>query len=117
MLRARAVDQVVPTVPKIEAVERLASCFGPNPLSPKAEEEMIAAVACQESTQTQGIILKANETKTESARCHTVLIRARSSVSHAFVMKQRVETKSEVLITKAPQGGRHKKLSIIVDGA
>jgi len=30
---------------------------------------------CQESTQTQGITLKANETetKTESARCHAVL--------------------------------------------
>ena len=36
---------------------------------------MIVTVMCQESTRTQGITLKANETetKTESARCHAVL--------------------------------------------
>jgi len=43
-------------------------------LSPKAKEELIVAVACQESTQTQGITLKANETKAESAHCRAVLI-------------------------------------------
>ena len=86
-LQARAVDQVVAAVPKIKAVERLASRFGLKPLSPKAEEELIVAVACQESTQTQGDILKANETETKSARCRAVLIHARSSVSRAFVVK------------------------------
>jgi hypothetical protein len=93
MSRARAVDQVVPTVPKIEAVERLASCFGPKPSSPKAKEELIVAVACQESTQTQGVTLKANKTKTESAPCRAVLICTRSSVSRAFVVKRREERK------------------------
>jgi hypothetical protein len=87
-LRARAVDQVVAAVPEIEAVERSASRFSPKQLSPKAEEELIVAVACQESTRTQGITLKANETKTMSARCHAVLICARSSVSRAFVVKR-----------------------------
>jgi hypothetical protein len=86
---ARAVDQEeVAAVPKIEAVERSVSRFRPKPSSPKAEEELIVAVACQESTQTQGVTLKANETKTKSARCRAVLICARSSVSCAFVVKQ-----------------------------
>ena len=60
------------------------SRFGPNPWSPKVKEELIVAVACQESTQTQGFDLKANKTEAESARCRAVLLHARSSVSHAF---------------------------------
>jgi hypothetical protein len=71
---------------KIEAVERSESRFGPKPSSPKAEEELIVAIACQESTRTQGVTLKANDTETKSARCRAVLIRARSSVSRAFVV-------------------------------
>jgi hypothetical protein len=49
-LRARAVEQRVAAVPKVEAVKRSASRFGPNSSSPKAKEELIVAVACQEST-------------------------------------------------------------------
>jgi hypothetical protein len=55
------------------AIERLASRFGPNPSSPKANEELIVAVACQECTQTQGFTLKANKkTEADSARCRAV---------------------------------------------
>ncbi len=61
------------------------SRFGPNPLSPKAKEELIVVVASQESTQTQGFTLKAKKTEAESARCRAVLNQARSSVSCAFV--------------------------------
>jgi hypothetical protein len=92
--QARAVDQVVAAVPKVEAVEHSASRFGTNPLSPKAKEELIVAVACQESTRTQGVTLKAKKTKAEPARCLAVLDQgARSSVSHAFVRTQQEETK------------------------
>jgi hypothetical protein len=68
--RARAVDQTVAAVPKLEAVKCSASRFGPNPLSPKAEEELIVAVACQEGTRTQeeGVTLKAEKTEAKSAR-------------------------------------------------
>ncbi len=85
MLQARPVDQVVAAVPKIKAVEHLVSRFGPKPLSPKANEELVVVVACQESTQTQGFTLKAKKTKAESARYRAVLHQARSSISHAFV--------------------------------
>jgi hypothetical protein len=51
-LRARAVDQVVAAVPAIEAIERSVSRFGLNPSSPKAKEELIFAVKCQESIRT-----------------------------------------------------------------
>jgi hypothetical protein len=102
-LRARAVNQeVVAAVPNIKAVERSASRFGPKPLLPKAEEELIVAVACQESTRTQGVTLKANETETKSDRCRAVLIRAQSSVSCAFVVKQQVETKKGGAGFKSP---------------
>jgi hypothetical protein len=40
--------------------------FGPNPSSPKAKEELIVVVACQECTQITGFALKANKTKEES---------------------------------------------------
>jgi hypothetical protein len=63
----------------------LASRFGPNPSSPKAKEELIVVVACQESTQTQGFTLKAKKTEAESARYRAVLLHAWSSVSRAFV--------------------------------
>ena len=85
--RARAVDQIVVAVPRIEAIEGSASRFGPNPSSPKAKEELIVAVACQESTRAQGVTLKAKRdlTETKSARCRGALRHARSSVSRAFV--------------------------------
>jgi hypothetical protein len=82
-----------PSFPKIEAIKRSVSCFGPNLSSPKAKEELIVVVACQESTRTQGVTLKANDTETESARCGAVLTRAWSSVSRAFIVIRRVETK------------------------
>jgi hypothetical protein len=50
-------------VPKVEAIEGSASRFGTNPSSPKAKEELIVAVACHESTQAQGVNLKAERTK------------------------------------------------------
>ena len=85
--RARAVDQKVAAVPRIEAIEEVASRFGPNPSSPKAKEELIVAVACQESTRAQGVTLKAKRdlTKTKSAHCRGALRHARFSVSYAFV--------------------------------
>ena len=85
--RARSVDQTVVAVPKLEAVKRSASRVRPNPLSPKAEEELIVAVACQESTRTQeeGVTLKAEKTEAKSARCRGAIQQARSSVSRAFV--------------------------------
>jgi hypothetical protein len=45
--RARAVDQKVAAVPRIEVIEEVASRFGPNPSLPKAKEELIDVVACQ----------------------------------------------------------------------
>jgi hypothetical protein len=78
--RARAVDQTVAAVPKFEAVKRSASRFGPNLSSPKAEEELIVAVACQEGTRTQeGVTLKAEKTEAKSARCRGAIQQARSS--------------------------------------
>jgi hypothetical protein len=81
--RARAVDQIVAAVPKFEAIEGSASRFGPNPTLPKAKEELIVAVACQESTRAQGITLKAERTETKSARCRGAQRHTRSSVSRA----------------------------------
>jgi hypothetical protein len=64
MSRARAVDQTVVAVPTFEAVKRSASRFGPNPSLPKAEEELIVAVACQMGNRNQeGVTLKAKKTK------------------------------------------------------
>ena len=85
--RARAVNQIVTAVPRIEAIEDSVSLFGPNPLSPKAKEELIVAAACQESTRTQGVTLKAKRdlTETKSARCHSALCHTRSSIFRAFV--------------------------------
>ena len=85
--RARAVDQIVAAVPRIEAIEGSASRFGPNPSSPEAKEELIVAVACQESTRAQGVTLKAKRdlTETKSARCRGALRHAWSPVSRAFV--------------------------------
>jgi len=76
-----------------KASERSASRFGRNPSLPKAKEELIVAVACQEGTRTQGVTLKANKTEAESARSHAVLIQARSSVFRAFVRPRQEETK------------------------
>ncbi len=86
-LRARAVVQIVAAIPRIEAIEGSVSCFGPNPSSPKAKEELIVAVACQESTRAQGVTLKAKRdlTETKSARCCSAIRHARSSISRAFV--------------------------------
>ncbi len=84
--RARAVDQIVAAVPKVEAIEGSASRFGPNPSLPKAKEELIVAVACQESTrQAQGVTLEAERTEAKSARCRGAPHHARFSVSRAFV--------------------------------
>jgi len=85
--RARAADQIVTAVPRIEAIEGFVSLFGPNLSSPKAKEELIVAVACQESTRTQGVTLKAKRDliETKSARCSGALCHARSFVSRAFV--------------------------------
>jgi hypothetical protein len=85
-LRARAIDQVVAAVPKIEAIERSASRFGPDPSLLEAKEEVLNAVACQKSTQTENLTLKAKKTEAEPARCRAVLEQgALSSVSRAFV--------------------------------
>ena len=92
-LRARAVDRRVAAIPKVEAIEGSASRFGPNPLSPKAKEELIVAVACQESTRAQGVNLKAEKTEAKSARCCGAPHHARSSVSLAFVRSRQEETK------------------------
>jgi hypothetical protein len=78
--RARAVDQ-------IEAIEGSASRFGPNPSFPKAKEELIVTVACQESTRAQGVTLEANRTEAKSARCRGAPHHARFSISRAFVRK------------------------------
>ncbi len=68
------------------------SRFGPNPSSPKAKEEVLYAVACQESTRTQDFALKAERTEAESVRCRAALEQARrSSVSRAFVRTTRRE--------------------------
>jgi len=93
--QARAVDQVVAAVPTIKAIECLATCFRPkNPSSTKANEELIVVVACQESTQTQGFTLNAKKTKTN--------IRTWSSISRAFVVTRRVETKKGCACHKSP---------------
>jgi len=85
-LGARAVDQrVAAVVPEIKAIERSASHFGPNPSSPKAKEELIVVVTCQENTGTQGFTLKSKKTEAESARYRVGLLHAWSSVSRAFV--------------------------------
>ncbi len=91
--RARAVDQIVATVPRIEVIEGSASRFGPNPSSPKAKEELIVAVVCQESTRAQGVTLEAERTETKSARRRGALCHAWSSVSRAFVRQRQEETK------------------------
>ena len=75
----------VAAIPRIEAIEEVASCFGPNPLSPKAKEELIVAVACQESTRAQGVTLEAERTKAKSAPCRGAPHHAWFSVSRAFV--------------------------------
>ena len=85
MSQARAVDHKVAAVPKTKAVEHFASRFGPNASLPKAKEELIDAVLCQESTQTQGVTVKAEKTEAKSARCRGALHQGRSSVSRAFV--------------------------------
>ena len=92
--RARAVDQrVVAVLPETKASERLVSRLGPNPSSPEAKEEVLNAVACQESTQTEDFALKAKKTEAKPARCRAVLDQARSSVFRAFVCTQQEETK------------------------
>ena len=57
------------------------------------KEVLIVAVMCTESTQTQGITLKANKTEAASARCRGVLLQAQSPVSHAFIHTRQEETK------------------------
>jgi hypothetical protein len=94
---SRAVDRRVAAVPKFEAVERSASRFGPNPSSSEAPEELIVAVACPESTRrAQGVTLEAERTKVKSACCCGAPHCARFSVSHAFVLLRREETKTGV---------------------
>ena len=83
MSQARALGKEVAAAPPIKAIKRSMRRFGRKASSPKAKEELIVAVACKESTRTQGVTLKANKTKAESARCHAVLVQARSSVSAA----------------------------------
>ena len=84
-------------VPKFEAVERSARRFGPNPSSPEAPEELIVAVACQSTRRAQGVTLTAERTKAKSARCRGARPhRARFSVSRAFVLSRREETKTGV---------------------
>ena len=104
--RARAVDHEVAAVPKTKAVERFASRFGPNPSLPKAKEESIVAVACQESTRTQGVTLKAKKTEAKSARCCSALHQAWSSVSRAFIRTQREEMKKGVEHYNSPLQSR-----------
>ena len=95
--RARAVDLRVAAVPKVEAIEGSASRVGPNPSLPEAPEELIVAVACPESTRrAQGVTLEAERTKAKSARCRGAPYRARFSVSSAFVLSRREETKTGV---------------------
>jgi hypothetical protein len=73
-------------------MKRSASRFGPDPSLLEAKEEVLNAVACQESTQTKNLTLKAKKTKAEPARCHAVLEQgARSSVSRAFIRTTRRE--------------------------
>jgi hypothetical protein len=72
--QARAVDQGLAAVlPETKASKRSVSHLGPNPSSPKAKEEVLNAVACQESTRTEDFALKAKKTEAEPARCHTAL--------------------------------------------
>ena len=80
-------------LPKTKVSERSASRLGPNPSLPEAKEEVLNAVACQESTRTKNFALKAKKAEAEPARCRTVLYQARSSVPRAFVRTQREETK------------------------
>ena len=92
--RARAVDRrVAVVVLETKASELSTSRLGPNPSSPEAKEKVLNAIACHESTQTEDFTLKAKKTEAESARCHAVLVQARSSVSRAFVHTRREETK------------------------
>jgi hypothetical protein len=86
-LRARAVDRRVAAVPKVKAIEGSTSRVGPNPSLPEAPEELIVAVACPESTRrAQGVTLEAERTKAKS----------RFSISRAFVLSRREETKTGV---------------------
>jgi hypothetical protein len=78
-------SQIVAAVPRIEAIEGSESHFGPNPSSPKAKEELIVAVACQESTRAQGVTLEAERTEAKSARCRGAPHHTRFSVSRTFV--------------------------------
>jgi len=92
--RARAVDQrVAAALPETKASERSASRLGPNSLSPEAKEEVLNAVACQESTRTEDFALKAKKTEAEPARRRAVLDQAWSSISCAFVCTRREKTK------------------------
>ena len=110
--RARAVDQIVAAVPRIEAIEGSASRFGPNPSSPEAPEELIVAVACPESTRrAQGVTLEAERTKAKSARCRGAPYRARFSVSRAFVLSRREETKTGVEHYNSPLPSRKTRRS------
>jgi len=76
----------VAVVLKTKASEHLASRLGPNPSSPEAKEEVLNAVACQESTRTDDFTLKAKKIEAEPARCRAVLDQgARSSISCVFI--------------------------------
>jgi hypothetical protein len=70
-----------------------ASRLGPNPSLPEAKEEVLNAVACQESTRTENFALKAKKAEAEPARCRTVLYQAQSYIPRAFVRTQREEPK------------------------
>jgi hypothetical protein len=83
----------VAILPETKASKHLLSHLSPNPSSPEAKEEVLNAVACQESTQTEDFALKAKKTEAKPARCRAVLDQARSSVFRAFVCTQQEETK------------------------
>jgi hypothetical protein len=104
----RAANRIVAAVPKVEAIEGSASRFGPNHSLPEAPEELIVAVACPESTRrAQGVTLEAERTKAKSARCRGARPhRARFSVSRAFVLLRRVETKTGVEHYNSPLPSR-----------
>ncbi len=110
--RARAVDRRVAAVPKVEAIKGSASRVGPNPSLPEAPEELIVAVACPESTRrAQGVTLEAKRTKAKSARCRGAPYRARFSVSRAFVLSRREETKTGVEHYNSPLPSRKTRRS------
>ena len=89
----------------------MASRFGPNPSSPKAKEELIVVVACQECTQITGFALKANKTKEESVVADVPFTPGPPFPMH-LLLRGKWKRRRELLLTTAPQAGRHEKLSV-----